>query len=117
LHDGETFVQRILAGPQLPGERLVDDRHRCGLRAVELGELAPAAQRDSQGVEIVRRHVVELHQRPAVVGVLCLPFGEDGQREATQEGRRRSDGHRFNAGHGARPGHRIEIELLACAWS
>ena len=115
LHDREALVQRVLAGPQLPGHRLVDDRHRRRCVAVELGEVAPAADRDAQRVEIARRDVVELHQRRRAQPVSCAsPFGEDRQQHAALQRRRRDATAAASTPGTARALlDRIEVELLS----
>ena len=62
----ETLAHSVLPRPELLRHGLIRDRHQGRVFTVRIREFPSADQRDSQGLEVVRHHIVELRQRPAI---------------------------------------------------
>src|SRR6266704_3630330 len=56
-----------LARPELPRRGLADDGHRRPSASFWIGKGAPFHNRDTQGIEVIRRHVAVIHRGSSVL--------------------------------------------------
>ena len=84
------FPERVLAGPELPGQGLVHDDDPVGVTRVVLAEEPPGQERDLHRPEVVPADDADVHVDEGLAGRGGSPFHGDGTpRHHLAQGKRR----------------------------